>query len=217
VNRRLNASSSAVAPVQDSTWPPRDDLSRFALRRIASGVAVLTVSQNGLAHGATVNAITAISRDPVVLGVCLRTSSVLADMAMRVGLFSVNVLTRDQSALATRFAQPGRRPGAAQFRGLEWSADRRTAAPLLAGCLAHLGCRVAGHHQIGDHDLIVAEVIDGAAGHGSPLLTFAGRLHGADPDLALVSPIVAPSAPTSSPHLFSAGPQSPDNPMERSK
>jgi hypothetical protein len=80
-----------------------------------------------------------------------------------------------------------------------------------------LACRVAGHHQIGDHDLIVAEVIDGAAGHGSPLLTFAGRLHGADPDLALVSPIVAPSAPTPSPHLFSAGPQSPDNPMERSK
>jgi len=217
VNQRLKASSGALAPVQESTWPPRDDLSRFALRRIASGVAVLTVSKDGLAHGATVNAITAISRDPVVLGVCLRTSSVLADMAMRVGLFSVNVLTRDQSALATRFAQPGRRPGAAQFRGLEWSADRRTAAPLLAGCLAHLACRVAGQHQIGDHDLIVAEVIDGAAGHGSPLLTFAGRLHGADPDLALVSPIVAPSALTPSPHLFSAGPQNPDNPTERTK
>lgn len=150
---------------------------RIALRKVASGVTVLTVNDDGSAHGATVSAIMPISRDPVVLGVCLRTSSALATMAMRAGWFSVNVLASEQSELAGLFARPGRERGTAQFGGLDWTPDRITSAPLLGGCLAHLACRVAGMHRIGDHDLIIAEVMGGSAGHGVPLLTFGGRLH----------------------------------------
>ncbi|HEX4703067.1 MAG TPA: flavin reductase family protein [Pseudonocardiaceae bacterium] len=169
--------SSPAGTTANRTARQGEDSARFALRKVASGVTVLTVSADGIAHGATVSAIMPISRDPVVLGVCLRTASALATMAIRTGWFSVNVLAGEQSGLAAVFAQPGRKPGPAQFSGLDWTLDRITSAPLLGGCLAHLACRVAGTHRIGDHDLIIAEVVGGSATHGIPLLTFGGRLH----------------------------------------
>jgi flavin reductase len=156
--------------------PAAQDAARLALRCIASGVTVLTINRDGLRHGATVSAIVAISRDPLVLGVCLREPSAFSTMVEQAQCFSVNVLAAEQAPVAKRFAEPGRRPGDAQFTGLRWTADQVTGAPLIDGCLAHLACRFTDSHHIGDHRLIVAEVITGTPGAGSPLVSFAGRL-----------------------------------------
>jgi flavin reductase (DIM6/NTAB) family NADH-FMN oxidoreductase RutF len=156
---------------------PGGDAPRRALRRVASGVTVLTVEVDGLRHGTTVSAIVPISRDPLMLGVCLRVSSSFTTMVERRRFFSVNVLGTGQARIAGRFATPGRRPGDAQFAGLRWTSDRLTGAPLIGGSLAYMACRVAGCQRVGDHDLIIADVIGGAAEPGLPLLSFAGRLH----------------------------------------
>jgi flavin reductase (DIM6/NTAB) family NADH-FMN oxidoreductase RutF len=179
---------------QTQRRPAAGDAARLALRRIASGVTVLTINQDGLRHGATVSAIVAISRNPLVLGVCLRESSAFATMIEQARSFSVNVLAAGQTQLAKRFADPGRRPGDAQFTGLRWTTDQVTDAPLIDGCLAHLACRLTGSHLIGDHRLIVAEVITGTPGDGGPLVSFAGKLGklirdgGADPPAAAAPP-----------------------------
>jgi flavin reductase (DIM6/NTAB) family NADH-FMN oxidoreductase RutF len=152
------------------------DSARRALRRIAAGVTVLTINDGGVRHGTTVSAIMPISRDPLVLGACLRTSSSFTAMARRQKLFSVNVLGAGQAHLADRFANACRPAGEAQFGGLSWNTDQYTDAPLIAGCLAYLACQATTWLRIGDHDLIVAEVLAGAPADGAPLLTFAGRL-----------------------------------------
>jgi len=151
--------------------------SRRALRRFASGVTVLTVNCDGLRHGTTVSAVVAISREPLMLGACLRTSSALTTLVRKAGAFSVNVLSSEQEVVAKKFAALGREPGDAQFAGIDWSVDLVTGAPLIAGCVAHIACGFTGCQSIGDHDLITAEVLSGSLGTGDPLLAFAGQLH----------------------------------------
>ncbi|WP_018348338.1 flavin reductase family protein [Longispora albida] len=156
---------------------PDGDAARRALRRMASGVTVLTISEDGLRHGATVSALVPVSREPLLVAACLTSGSSLAGMVKRARLFSVNVLASGQGDLAYRFADPRRRPGDAQFGAERWTTDQVTGAPLLGGCLAHLSCRATDWFPAGDHDLIIAEVLGGNPGAGLPLLTFAGRLH----------------------------------------
>jgi len=156
-----------------------DDLvaARAALRRFASGVSVLTVDDDGIRQGVTVSALVPVSRDPVVLAVCLRAGSRFGTLLREDTPFSVNVLASDQTDVAERFANPRRPAGDAQFTGLAWAADPVTGAPLLAGCVSHLACRVTGRSTVGSHELVLAEVRAGAAGFGFPLLSYAGRLH----------------------------------------
>jgi flavin reductase (DIM6/NTAB) family NADH-FMN oxidoreductase RutF len=149
---------------------------RLALRRIASGVTVLTVNLDGVRHGATVSAVVPISRDPLVLGVCLRSPSGFSEMTRKAGQFCVNVLSRNQAWLATQFAKPNRPPGDAQFHAVQWWADKVTGAPFLTGCVAHVSCEVLSHHPIGDHDLIVAQAVAGFFNNGLPLISYAGAL-----------------------------------------
>ncbi|WP_217161496.1 flavin reductase family protein [Streptomyces sp. AC512_CC834] len=149
---------------------------RRALRRFASGITVLTVNHDGVRHGTTVSAVVAISREPLLLGACLRSSSAFTALAREAGVFSVNVLSSEQASLARQFAVPGRHRGDAQFADVKWTTDNMTGAPLIDGCLAHMACALTGDQEIGDHHLLTAEVLAGDAGQGAPLLAFAGQL-----------------------------------------
>ncbi|MEU9031069.1 flavin reductase family protein [Streptomyces sp. NPDC048383] len=167
---------SGTAPAEGYEDP---EAARLALRRLASGVTVLTVSQGGVRHGTTASAVVTLSRDPLVLGACLRPTSTFASLVRRAGRFSVNVLSSAQNDVARRFANPGRPLGDAQFEGFDWSTDPLTGAPLLGGSLAHMACRILGWHQVGDHDMLLAEVTGGSHTVNSPMLSFAGRMHSA--------------------------------------
>ncbi|MEV7727394.1 flavin reductase family protein [Streptomyces sp. NPDC087917] len=165
------------------------EAARLALRRLASGVTVLTVNRDGVRHGTTASAVVTLSREPLVLGACLRPASTFAGMVRRAGRFSVNVLASAQSDVARRFADPARLPGDGQFEGFDWSTDPLTGAPLIGGSLAHMACRVLGWHQVGDHDMLLGEVTGGGHAPGAPMLSFAGRMHSA---------AVTPAAPVHS-------------------
>jgi flavin reductase (DIM6/NTAB) family NADH-FMN oxidoreductase RutF len=151
---------------------------RQALRQVASGVAVLTFWHGREAHGTTVSAVIAVSRDPLLVGVCLRRDSRFAHLVWDPGQrFGVNVLGAEQARLASWFADPGRPGGLTQFDYVDWEPDAFSGAPLIAGSLARLGCRLTDVHPAGDHNLLVAEVMNGSARDGLPLLSFAGQLH----------------------------------------
>jgi flavin reductase (DIM6/NTAB) family NADH-FMN oxidoreductase RutF len=151
---------------------------RQALRQLASGVAVLTFWYGNDAHGTTVSAVTAVSRDPLLVGVCLHRDSLFARLVCSTGQrFGINLLSAPQANLASWFADPQRPPGLAQFDYLDWEPDTFSGAPLITGSLARLGCRLTDWIETGDHYLLVAEVMSGAAGEGTPLLSFAGQLH----------------------------------------
>jgi flavin reductase (DIM6/NTAB) family NADH-FMN oxidoreductase RutF len=154
-----------------------DVLLRQAVRRLATGVAVVTVWHGDVLHGTTVSSVAAVSREPLLIGVCLREESSTTQAIAEAGRFAVNVLSTRQPALAGWFADPGRPPGLAQFDHLEWEPDAFSGAPWIRGSLASLGCHLTTNVPAGDHTLLLGKVVTARNGEGSPLLHFAGRLH----------------------------------------
>jgi flavin reductase (DIM6/NTAB) family NADH-FMN oxidoreductase RutF len=148
-----------------------------AVRRFTTGVGVLTVWHGNVVQGTTVSSVTAISRDPLLIGVCLRAGSGITRVLCEARRFAVNVLSTRQSSLAGWFADPARPRGLAQFDHLEWEPDAFSGAPWISGSLASIGCQLTDTIPAGDHNLLLGEVITARTGEGAPLLHFTGRLH----------------------------------------
>lgn len=157
-----------------------DRLRRAAVRRLATGVTVLTAVHGDRVHGTTASAVTAVSRDPLLICVCLRTGSAFAELAAQAGRFAVNVLSDRQAPIADWFADPDRPAGYGQFAPVDWEPDPDSGAPLLRGAVAWLDCRPTATYPGGDHSILLAEVLCGSAGVGGPLLGFDSRLHGVE-------------------------------------
>lgn len=154
-----------------------DVMLRQAVRRLVTGVAVVTVWHGDVVHGTTVSSVAAVSREPLLLGLCLREESSITQVMAEAGRFAVNVLSTRQSALAGWFADPARPYGLAQFDHLEWEPDAFSGAPWIRGSLASLGCHLTTKVPAGDHDLLLGRVVTARNAVGGPLLHYAGRLH----------------------------------------
>ncbi|MFY1701792.1 MULTISPECIES: flavin reductase family protein [Micromonospora] len=170
----------AVPPADLRVVDPATDPAaahRAAVRLIASGVAVLTLTVGGEMHGVTVSSLTAVSRDPLLVGICLNHRSAFLGLVKSRRLFAVSVLDATQADAARWFADPRRPRGRAQFDQIDWEGDRTSGAPLIGGAMAWMSCRLVTGVDAGDHELLLAEVLQGSAREGRPLLSFQGGLH----------------------------------------
>jgi flavin reductase (DIM6/NTAB) family NADH-FMN oxidoreductase RutF len=168
-----------TAPTALSTAVEDGQLPAAALR-LTTGVTVLTVRHLDRMHGSTTSAVSLVSREPLTVGSGLRQDSELSRLARESGWFAVNVLSGRQSLLADWFARPERPRDRAQFELLDWEEEPEHGLPLLRNAVAHLVCQVAGRVPVGDHDLLLGTVVRGRTGPGSPLISYAGALHGAE-------------------------------------
>lgn len=151
---------------------PGSDLLRQAFRRFPTGIAVITATDgDGTKLGLTVNSLTSVSLDPPLLLWCLRTNAGCYPGFRDAPFFCVNFLAIDQSWLSSRFATT---PPPERFRGVADNTQRWN-VPVLEGTAAHLICRNAGTQAMGDHHLMMGEVVDGAVGGGESLLFYHGR------------------------------------------
>lgn len=150
-----------------------------AVRRFATGVSVLTVGHGGDAHGITVSAMMVVSKDPLIVAACVRTGSRFTAAVEKTRRFAANLLDSRQAALARWFADPDRPDGRAQFGRSECESDPFSGAPWIVGSLASMGCKLEAITPVGDHDVLLAEVVTATAGAGSPLLNYGGGLYDA--------------------------------------
>ncbi|SBT43037.1 flavin reductase family protein [Micromonospora auratinigra] len=141
----------------------------------ATGVTVVTVGGSA-PHGMTANSFASVSLDPPLALVCVgRDTTTYARLRVR-PRFAVSVLDADQEHLARYFADPGRPTGAAQFTGVDWRPGPATGAPLLAGALAWLECRLWRAYDGGDHVIVVGRLLAAErAGTPGALVFFGGR------------------------------------------
>ncbi|WP_455361657.1 flavin reductase family protein [Streptomyces sp. SYSU K21746] len=168
---------AAVASVAGAEGDAGLSAGRFrqAMGRFLTGIAVVTSCDADGPHGTTVSSLASVSLDPPMLLVCLSRRSYGAEVIRTAGTFTVNVLGRDQSELAGWFATPGRPRGAAGFADVAYRTGS-TGAPVLAGALTHLDCRVAQQIPAGDHTIFVGEVADvGLADSTDPLAYHQGQ------------------------------------------
>ena len=137
--------------------------------RWATGVTIVTARAGDLIHGMTVSAFTEVSLEPPLVLVCIDRKSNTQPLIAEGGVFAVNILARDQEALAKLFA-------------CEEAEDRRfvdldcetgvTGAPLLTGSVASLECQLKTAHEAGDHIIYVGEVVGLQLSDGDPLLFY---------------------------------------------
>jgi flavin reductase (DIM6/NTAB) family NADH-FMN oxidoreductase RutF len=143
---------------------------RRACGRFATGVTIATVRDaKGSPHGLTVSSFTSVSLDPPLILICLGHAVSAIHHFRAATHFGINVLGVGQRVLADRFA----RKGQDRFDGLEWQAGV-TGVPLLPGVLAAIECAIHRVVPMGDHDILVGEVMHAQANEGEPLLHFAG-------------------------------------------
>jgi len=143
---------------------------RQVMGQFATGVTVITSSHGGELHGMTANAVSSLSLNPPLLLVAVDHRAGMCDFLRRSGNFAVNILTRDQEELSTRFAKPGPK----NFIDIPTQTGE-SGAPIFQNALAWADCRVRHILPGGDHDIFVGELLAGEAPGGDPLLYYAGK------------------------------------------
>jgi flavin reductase len=145
-------------------------LQRMIMGRFATGVTVITTGREGNYSGLTANAVASLSLNPPLVLVAVEKRAHSHEYLMRERNFAMNILAADQEHLSQRFATPGPKV----FTDLEFKTGE-TGAPILAGTLGHVDCKVTEILPGGDHDIFVGEIVEGEATDGKPLLYFCGK------------------------------------------
>ena len=141
---------------------------RRACGLFPTGVAVLTTrALDGTPHGITINSFSSISLDPPLVMVAIAHECPFLNHFETSGFYAVNILREEHVDLSIRFAElpEGR------FTGVPWRAGA-TGSPLVEGVLGMLECRTVQALDVGDHRVLVGEVVEVGIGEGRPLVFF---------------------------------------------
>src|SRR5262245_29376527 len=133
------------------------------MRRLASGVSLVTTVLDGERHGLVATSMCSVSAEPPSLLVCVNRSSQTHDALPEAGFFCISVLGAEDDAIARRFSSPEHRR--TRFADLEW-ASLATGAPALTDALASFDCRIAKAVSAETHTIFIAHVIAAKLGAG---------------------------------------------------
>jgi flavin reductase (DIM6/NTAB) family NADH-FMN oxidoreductase RutF len=163
----------AAHPIELQTFTSRD--LRTALGTFATGVTVITTCGATEPYGMTANAFSAVSLDPPLVLVCVKSDSQGSECIRQNGVFVVNILTVEQEPISQYFASRDRMRGANAFAEIPYHMAA-SGAPVLEGTIAYLDCSVHGTCPAGDHVIFIGEVRAlGIDPQARPLLFHGGR------------------------------------------
>ena len=148
---------SSAAPSKEKIGP--------AIGRLASGVYIVTVDVAGKKDGMLATWITQAGFDPPSLVVSVNKQREIL-RAMNVGdRFTINVLSNRNMDIFKAFAKPHndeKFAGLALKESLAGSHEGSTSAgPVFAEAVSYIDLKVQSVTEVGDHVLVVGEVIDG--------------------------------------------------------
>jgi len=134
------------------------DLFRSAMRRIASGVTVVTSDGDHGRVGVTVSSLCSLSLEPPSVLFCLHRENRSLPVLTANGTFAANILSQGQQRVASSFAGLIPELREDRFAAGEWDA-LVTGSPSLADALCCFDCRVADVFDFGSHRIIAGEVV----------------------------------------------------------
>ncbi|MGP0029089.1 MAG: flavin reductase family protein [Acidimicrobiales bacterium] len=145
------------------------DQARFreVLGHFATGVTIVTASEQGEPVGFSCQSFSALSLEPPMVLLAPGKNSTSWPRIAEAGAFCVNVLGEHQEALCRNFAVSG----ADKFDGVAWTAGT-TGAPIIKGSLAVIECTLGAIYDGGDHELVTGHVVAMEVGDGAPLLFY---------------------------------------------
>ena len=172
----LPAAGSAGASAPESECAACDtETFRAIMSSLPAGVSVITtVDSDSQPRGMTATAVCSVSLQPPMLLVCMDSRSRTLEAIRERGAFAVNVLDARSERIARNFGSSR----TADFTGVEWHPSASAlGAPVLAGAIAAVAeCRVDQILPAGDHHIVLAVVVDGAASD-TAALSYARRAY----------------------------------------
>lgn len=142
---------------------------RTLMRRAPASVAVLTVDTGRERLGLTVSSLVSLSLEPPLVGVSISREAAMHELLREAGGFAASLLAGGQESLAQHFARGV--PPIGMWQGIA-TEEGTGGAPLLAGALGSLECRLVAEHPVGDHSLFVGEVESVRLGTSAPPLVY---------------------------------------------
>lgn len=158
---RLAGPSLSDTPVPDTA------AFRAAMGRFPTGVTLLTQGSGEDTSVITLNSLTSVSLDPLLILVSVKADGRMRPRVARSGSFAVNVLSRHQQTLAQEFCRPDRPAGLAAMSRLD--AERGVLGnAVVPSAEAYFECVLEAEYAAGDHTLLVGRVVALAAGEAGP-------------------------------------------------
>ncbi len=151
------------------------NLFKQVMRRFATGVMVLTVRNGKEMHAVTVNAVTSVSLNPLLMLVCIEQNAQSHELIRTAGTFALNILTDQQRELGERFAYD--REARNHPKALCEGYAGQTGALIFKESLGFLECRLAAEYPGGDHTIFIGQVVNAEWKEtpGGPLLYYGGQ------------------------------------------
>lgn len=142
---------------------------RQVMGTFATGIAVVTTSHRGEQFGMTLNSLTSVSVDPLIVLVCIVKNSHTGAAIRERGRFAINLLKQEHEDVSRRFVSKDllrfKRPNAD---------DNDWQMPLMDEALAQIVCDVHLVQEMGDHDVFYGRVLHCQAAEGHPLVYWRG-------------------------------------------
>jgi flavin reductase (DIM6/NTAB) family NADH-FMN oxidoreductase RutF len=150
-----------VGPIPSGHDPEEyDKLRRRVLWKMPSGLYVLGARAGERRNGMTINWVSQLSFDPKLVGVSVEREAFTHELVVEGGVFSVNVIARDDRAIVRKFTKPVEVDlDAHTLNGFPFH-DGTTGAPVLDQAVAFLDCEVRQTVEIGGHSLFLGEIVD---------------------------------------------------------
>ena len=143
---------------------------RQALGQFATGVCLVTVNDSCLGPLATtVNSFSSVSLDPPLVLWSIQNSSDHLAVYTECQHFGISVLSSEQGALSTQYAQRGGHSAQAEHFTVGPQGE-----PKLTDALAHFTCAAYAVHPGGDHQIIIGEVLQFESREAAPLIFHSG-------------------------------------------
>lgn len=136
----------------------KEDLGR-AIGRIASGVFVVTMGNENERDGLLATWINQTSFEPPMVAVAVNKGRHIMSRLTPGTVFAVNVLSKKNKTAYKNFVQPYTE-GLDRFLGVKLLPGV-CGAPVLAESVAYLLCQVRHIADGGDHNLVIAETLEG--------------------------------------------------------
>ena len=130
---------------------------RSAMGAFPTGVTLLTQGSGPDTIVMTLNSLTSVSLDPLLLLVSVKADGRMRPRIERAGSFAVNILAEEHQDFASGFARPDRPEGVAAMVALG-AVEGHTGNALVPTAVAAVECRLFAEFDAGDHVLLIGRV-----------------------------------------------------------
>ncbi len=134
----------------------RTDTYKAGMRKLASGVSLITGSLNGKQVGLIATAVTSVCAEPPTLLICVNQDASAHDAIDVSGHFCVNLVAADDLDIAKIFSSSSRREE--RFKTGAWQ-DLPSGSPMLLSSTAAFDCRIIRRMPFQSHTIFFGEVL----------------------------------------------------------